>query len=142
MRYILASPGLVTCRRRLLGSNVRLRTMAFGEIEEARIRKLLSEWLERRRPPPHIRPQLDLAYRVSGQSIELFEVRPVWRGKPGERAERAVAKATYVKAQEQWRIYWRRADLKWHRYEPYPSASSVQHFLSVVDADQYACFFG
>ena len=116
--------------------------MAFSELERARIRKPLTEWLERRRPPPHIRPELDLAYRVSGQSIELFEVRPAWRGKPGEKAEHAVAKATYVKSQELWRIYWQRADLKWHRYEPFLSANSVEQFLSVVDADECACFFG
>jgi len=104
--------------------------MAFSELEQARVNKLLSEWLERRRPPPHIRSQLDLGYRIYGQSIELFEVRPAWRGKPGQKVEHAIAKATYIKSHELWRIYWQRADMKWHRYEPHPSASSVQHLAA------------
>ncbi|MGH8716972.1 MAG: DUF3024 domain-containing protein [Burkholderiales bacterium] len=29
-----------------------------------------------------------------------------------------VAKATYVKAQDVWKVFWQRADLKWHRYDP------------------------
>lgn len=116
--------------------------MTFRELEQARVGKALAAWLARRRPPPHVRPELDLGYRVSGQSIELFELRSAWRGQPGERTERAVAKATYVKSQGLWRVYWKRADLKWHRYEPFPSARSVEQFLSVVDADEHGCFFG
>lgn len=116
--------------------------MAFNDLELARIRIPLSKWLARRRPPPQVRAELDLAYRISGQSIEIVEVRPAWGGQPGEVMERGLAKATYVISLDAWRIYWQRADLKWHRYEPFPTAISVEQFLAVVDEDQFACFFG
>jgi hypothetical protein len=116
-------------------------SMTLSEFERKRYEKAVSRFIEARRPPPHVRRQLDLSYRLEGQSVEIFEVRPDYRD-PSETTENRVAKATYVKRAEEWRIYWQRADLKWHRYEPYPTASSIEEFLAVVDEDVYGCFFG
>lgn len=115
--------------------------MALSEFETKRIEKEVRAFVEKRRPPPHIRPELDLGFRVKGQSVEIFEVRPRWRH-PGEKLEHSVAKATYVKTQRIWRVYWQRADLKWHGYEPNPQVETLEEFLAVVDRDEYACFFG
>jgi hypothetical protein len=116
--------------------------MALTELEIARLRRTVGAWVEQRRPPPHIRPELDLGYRVSGQSVEIFEIRPVWRGAPGEKMEHAVAKATYVKSKGTWKVYWQRADLKWHSYEPTPEVPSIEAFVLLVSEDRHACFFG
>ena len=97
--------------------------------------------IEKRRPPPHIRAELDLGFRVKGQGVEVFEIRPRWRN-PDEKIEHAVARASYVKTQSIWKIYWQRADLKWHSYEPNPEVGSLQEFLATVDRDDYAAFFG
>ena len=99
-------------------------------------------FMQKRRPPPHIRPKLDIGFRVSGQSIEIFEIRSVWRGPPGAKHELPVAKATYVKARGIWRVFWQRRDLKWHSYEPEPEVKSVEEFASIVSKDANACFFG
>ena len=64
----------------------------------------LSSKLSARRPPPHIRAQLDLAFRISGQSIEIFEIRPDWRDK-GKTLEEPVAKATYNKNKEWFEVH-------------------------------------
>ena len=68
--------------------------MALSEIEVARVRRALDAFMAKRRPPANIRDRLDLGSRVSGQSVEIFEVRPPWRGNPGEKHESPVAKAT------------------------------------------------
>ena len=115
--------------------------MAISEFEIKKIEKEVGAFVEKRRPPPHIRDELDLGYRVKGQSVEIYEIRPRWR-QPGEKIEEPVAKATYVKSQRVWKVYWQRADLKWHRYDPNPVVESLQEFLSLVDHDEYACFFG
>ncbi|MBN1532951.1 MAG: DUF3024 domain-containing protein, partial [Spirochaetes bacterium] len=39
-------------------------------------------------------------------------------------------------------IYWQRRDLKWHRYEPDPEVDTLEEFLDIVDADDYASFWG
>ena len=116
--------------------------MALSELEAARVRKAVGGFVERRRPPPHIRPKLDLGFRVSGQSVELFEVRPVWRGAPGQKRKHPFAKATYVRTKRRWRVFWLRQDLKWHGYEPAPEVETIEEFLTLVQEDRYACFFG
>ena len=115
--------------------------MALSEFETKKIEKEVGSFVEKRRPPPHIRPELDLGFRVKRQSVEIFEIRPVWDN-PNEKIEHAVAKATYVKTQKVWKVYWQRADLNWHRYDPSPEVVALSEFLLLVDRDEYACFFG
>jgi hypothetical protein len=115
--------------------------MSFSELELKRIEKALSAFLAKRRPPAHLRQKLDLGYRLSGHSVELFEIRPQWDD-PNIIHEHPFAKATHVKAQNVWNVYWRRADLKWHGYKPVPTVPSIEKFLDVVDADDHARFFG
>jgi hypothetical protein len=115
--------------------------MALSEFETKKLERTVSAFIERRRPPAHIRPELDLGFRVSGQSVEIFEVRPVWR-EPSEKMQHPVAKATYIKSRAVWKVYWMRADLKWHSYPPTPTVGTVEKFLSLVEEDKHACFFG
>jgi len=116
--------------------------MTISEIETKRYERMVRAFVEARRPPPDIRPELDLGYRIKGQSVEIFEIRPVWRGAPGEKMEHPVAKATYVKSRDIWKVYWQRADLKWHSYVPNAEVPDLVEFLAVVERDEYACFFG
>ena len=115
--------------------------MAFSELETKRLERVVSEYIDKRRPPPHIRDELDLGFQIRGQSIEIFEIRPLWNDNT-KRIEQAVAKATYVKNQHVWKIYWQRADLKWHRYDPVPEVNTVEEFLSGGDVDDHCCCFG
>jgi hypothetical protein len=117
-------------------------TVALAEIELARVHKAMDALMKQRRPPPHVRPKLYLGYRVKGQRVEIFEIRPVWRGPADEKRESAVAKATYVRARGVWRVFWQRSDLKWHGYEPRPEVKSIDRFASLVAEDAHACFFG
>jgi hypothetical protein len=117
-------------------------TVALTKIQEAQVLKSMDGFLKKRRPPAHIRHEIDIAFRLSGQSVELFEIRPKWRGKPGETMEHSIAKAAYVGTRRHWRIYWMRQDLKWHSYEPAPSVNSIDAFCKVVDEDSHCCFFG
>jgi len=115
--------------------------MEFSEFEQRRIEKLVDTFLEKRQPPPDLRNQLDLGFRLEGQSLLLFEIRPVWND-PSRFMESPVAKATFVQARGVWRIFWHRADLKWHGYPPCPEVRSVEEFLSLVDRDENHCFWG
>jgi hypothetical protein len=116
--------------------------MALSELETARIKKAVDAFMAKRRPPPHIRPELDFGYRIKNHSVELFEIRPVWRGKPGEMREHPFAKTTFVRTRNTWRVFWLRQDLKWHAYEPASEVRSVEEFFKIVSDDKYACFFG
>lgn len=116
--------------------------MTLSDFESKRLHKLVGAFVEARRPPPAMRSQIDLSFRITGQSVEIVEVRPAWQGHPGETTEQPVAKATYVKTQAMWRVYWQRADLKWHAYQPEPQVDNIERFLTLVAEDRHACFFG
>ena len=115
--------------------------MAFTELELARHKRDLESFMKRRRPPLHIRDKLDHGYRIVGQSVELFDIRPDFRD-PSVKRETSFAKATYVRASDSWRVFWMMSDLKWHGYEPNLVVNSLSRFLEVVHKDEHCCFFG
>jgi Protein of unknown function (DUF3024) len=122
-------------------SGVTIATMALTTIEVRRCEQALARFLERRRPPVHLRDQVDIGYRLDGHSVEIFEVRPDWQDKT-TRTEVPIAKATFVRTRNHWKVFWMRRDLKWHGYEPNPEVQSLEAFLNVVDRDESHCFFG
>ena len=40
----------------------------------------MDAFMQQRRPPPHIRSRVALRFRVTGQSVEIFETGPRWQG--------------------------------------------------------------
>ncbi len=115
--------------------------MPFTELERKDIEDALAAFLERSRPPVHIRAELDLVARITGQSVELCEVRP-HLNEPSVQFESRFAKATFVRSRNVWKVFWLRVDLKWHGYEPHPVVATVAAFLAVVSADEFGCFYG
>ncbi|MCB1667127.1 MAG: DUF3024 domain-containing protein [Porticoccaceae bacterium] len=115
--------------------------MAISEFEEKRCEREVKKFMEAKRPPPHVRNQLDFGYRIENQSVEMFEIRPEW-GNPEKIMQIPFAKATYVKKAKIWKIYWQRQDLKWHSYQPVPEVEFLEDFLAVVSEDKHGCFFG
>ena len=97
--------------------------MSLSEFELKRCEYALAAFLEKRRPPTHLRKEVDLRYRIEGQSVEIFEVRPGWRN-PENTMELPISKAIYVKSRGIWKVYYKRGDLKWHLYDPTPEVDA------------------
>ena len=116
--------------------------MALSELEIARVRRVVGSFVEEKRPPPHLRTKVDLAFRITRQSVEIFEIRRALLGPPGRTLEEPVAKATFVRTTGLWRVFWMRRDLKWHGYPPAPEVRSIEEFVQLVRMDECACFFG
>ena len=115
--------------------------MAFTEIEQSRNLAAMNWFLEQRRPPEHIRPELDIGYTASGQTFDIFEIRPDWKDKTVT-CQTPVARIKYIMSKKEWRLYWMRSDLKWHSYEPDPTHKSLRAALAVVNTDACCCFYG
>jgi hypothetical protein len=67
--------------------------VALSEFEIKRCEKLVAEFIERRRPPLRLRKDVDLAFRMKGQSVEIIEIRAHWTGR-GKPIVHRIAKAT------------------------------------------------
>ncbi len=115
--------------------------MALSEFETKRIEKSVNNLIESRRPEPNLRDEFDISFRISGQSFEIFEIRPRWDD-PSIKIEGSIAKATFVKSTKKWKLYWQRADMKWHRYELVGKSDSLDEIINAIDQDQYGCFWG
>ena len=115
--------------------------MGFDANELAHVEDVMDAFLERRRPREEIRHELDLGYRIEGQSITIVEIRPQFMN-PSVITEEPIAKTTYVRSSDVWKVFWMRANLKWYSYDPKPKVKTLQEFAKLVEADEYAAFFG
>ena len=114
--------------------------VAFTEIEIHKIRKLVGT-LCQKRSPEHIRDKLRCEYRIQNQEVIIFEVRPRWNN-PSEETWAPFAKLKFIRSKNHWRLFWQRADMKWHKYGPLDSSRSLAELVAEIDADTHGCFFG
>jgi hypothetical protein len=115
--------------------------MALTEFQTAQVEMSVSKYIESKRPPKHIREEVDLAYRIEDQSIVVYEIRARFDN-PAEKIDEFIAKATYVQSAKHWKVFWQRADLKWHSYQPAPIVKDIQGFIDLLEEDSNACFWG
>jgi hypothetical protein len=116
--------------------------MGFTDVEIARYAGLIEKLVwSKRRPPLHLRNKVREGQRIAGYEIELFLGRPLFCD-PTRQVESSIAKTRYVKSRNVWQVFWKRADLKWHRYAPRAEVKSLADFLKLVDEDANGCFWG
>jgi hypothetical protein len=115
--------------------------MAIDTIQTLEVIEVMENFLSSNRPPEDIRHELDLGYKIDGQSIVVFEIRPQWN-KPEVILEFPVAKTTFIKSKNIWKVFWKRSNLKWDGYPPKPTVKNLQAFTKLVEEDKHHCFFG
>ena len=116
--------------------------MAFTDVEIARYAGLIEKLIwAKRRPPLHLRDKVREGQRIGGPRLNCFSCGrcfPIPRGQ----IEQSIAKTRYVKSRDVWQVFWKRADMKWHRYLPRPEVKSLGGFLKLVNEDANGCFWG
>lgn len=115
--------------------------MAFTEEELKQWEPMIASCIEEERPPEEVRSQIDIGYAFEDQSIIIYTIRPKWN-QPKEKMQIPAAKITWVRREQTWKIYWQRADMKWHRYDPLPQTNSLEEFIEELKEDPHACFWG
>ena len=115
--------------------------MAIEIFQTLDIIEVMENFIERKRPPENMRHQLDLSYKIEDQSVIVFEIRPQFRS-PDKKIEVNIGKATFVKSKNIWKIFWMRADMKWHSYDPQPTVKNLKEFLIILEEDRFGCFWG
>ena len=114
--------------------------MAFSEIELKRIDKLIGEYCRKLVPPEH-RNKLRYDIRIKGHNVFLFEDRPRWDN-PDEWLALDFAKLRYIRSQNMWKLYWKRASGKWELCEPKGEAKNLKKLVDEIKQDRFGCFFG
>ena len=114
--------------------------MAFTTDEIQTIEWIMKGFMSKRRPPVEIRNKVDLAYKIEGQSIEIYEIRPKYNG--DGKINLPIAKTTFSRSTNKWKIYWQKSDLKWHQYDQPKEVDDIKDFIKIVDDDSLGCFWG
>ena len=115
--------------------------MAFSSEELIEIQQKIASFLADLRPEKEIRKELDYHCSIDGQSIILYEVRPLYFD-PTRISRMEIAKTTYVKKTRVWKIYWMRGNGKWELYYIDPEVSDLESFFKIVKEDESFAFFG
>ncbi|TWX45639.1 DUF3024 domain-containing protein [Colwellia hornerae] len=114
--------------------------MAISEFELYKVEKLAKSFCSVK-SGNFSREQLYIDYKIEGQTLYFFEVRPMWND-PTKNTEILVAKFTYVKKDKIWKLYWLRQNQKWQAYEPDGINLHLEPLLEIVQEDKQACFWG
>jgi Protein of unknown function (DUF3024) len=115
--------------------------MALKFENEIEIIEVMEGYLINSRPPEHIRNEVDINYKIENQSVIVFEIHPKWNDKT-ELIEINVAKATFVKIENIWKIFWFMSDGKWHSYKPKSAVKFLKEFVKIIEEDKHNCFWG
>ena len=115
--------------------------MAFSEFELKLIDATVGDLCRRSSPAEHA-DELHFACDIDGHSVSIMEERPPWDGSPGEWTRHGVARFRYFRSRGEWQLYWMRADLKWHVYDPAPPTRDLASLVRLVEEDAYCAFFG
>jgi len=113
--------------------------MPFSELELKRIEQTVGVFCGKH-SPVHLRDKLCLMYTVKGHEVVIVERRPRWDNQT-EWIETPVAKLKFIRSANKWRLYWIRADMKWHEYSGLSPSNRLEDLVQEVDADPMACFF-
>jgi len=114
--------------------------MAFNDIELKKIDQIIGKPFRNRVPKEH-QDKLRYEVQIKGHDIIISEVRPSW-SKPDVWLPVDFAKLKYVRSQNIWKLYWKRASGKWELYGPKEKAKNLKTLANVIEQDQFGCFFG
>jgi hypothetical protein len=99
----------------------------------------IKTWVEKNRPPVEVRNELDLTYDYNDGIFILSEIRELF---DGAKIKSPCAKATLVKKNNTWKLYWMRSNMKWYLFETEVELNTIFDVLNEIEKDEYGCFFG
>jgi len=114
--------------------------VAFNEAELESITRIVGDFCSRHSPEEHA-DELRMVWDLDGHAVTVSEERPAWDD-PREWMRSPVARFRFARTTGEWTLYWMRADLKWHVYDPDPMPRDLAALVALVDEDKYCAFFG
>ena len=115
--------------------------MAIDIFKTLEIIEAVENYVERIRPEEKLRNEVDISYRIEDQSVIIYEIRPKYNNKT-EILHIDVAKTTYIKSANNWKIFWKLASGLWESYKPKATVKTIAEFVQIVEEDKHACFWG
>lgn len=113
--------------------------MVFNDTEVTQIKQCMNYFMEKRRPPKHIRNEHDLQYRIEEDSVIIFDVRQLaWSSGS---VEEMLAKITINRVSNSWSLFWSTENNEWRHYDA-KMIGSFSDAIKIIDEDAIHRFFG
>jgi hypothetical protein len=93
------------------------------------------------RVPEEIRNKIKMTYETNGNKITIFEEREPWTGK-GPWTKMPIAQIRYNEEKDNWTIYWRDRNEKWHLYTDLNPRKQIEEIIKEIDSDPNGIFWG
>jgi len=101
----------------------------------------LASYFERK-VPLQVRDKARLVHQWHGTKVMQVEQRPYWKDQSATWIDSPVAQFRYHDDTNDWTIFWRDRNQRWHPYEAHPGARSISRLLAEVDQDPTGIFWG
>lgn len=108
---------------------------------KSQVTKILEDYCERK-VPLRVRDKVRLVHRWIGTKVVLVEQRPYWKDSSAPWIDSPVVQFRYHAETNDWTLYWRDRNQRWHPYEPHPGSRSINRLLAEVDQDPTGIFWG
>lgn len=111
--------------------------MEFNDTELIQINQCMDVFMEKLRPPEHLRDEHDLMYEIVGQAVFVNEIRNVM----GRTVETEIAKVVFDRTQNGWKLFFMGKSGQWEGLftDLIPTFSDA---IKVVEDDEAGIFFG
>lgn len=115
--------------------------MPLSELTKALIDKKFGQYCEKKIPAA-VRNEVRLSYKIRGNNVTLFEERAPWHPDMEEWTTSNIAQVRYNSKKNEWSLYCRDRNSKWHPYALLPPTTDIDKVLKEIDEDPTAIFWG
>ena len=91
--------------------------------------------------PGHVRDKIRLTYQIKGNNVTLIEERPYFQD-PSIWTESPVAQFRYNAKENEWSLYCRDRNSKWHLFTEFIPSPKFDDLLEEIDDDPTGIFWG
>lgn len=108
------------------------------EVDVARVKR----WCAKRVPEEALH-QVRVECEVAERYLTIVERRAPWRKEFGPQwSSFPIARLRYIKKHQNWQLYWRDRNLRFHRYDRIQSPADITTLLAELDQDPTGIFWG
>ena len=91
--------------------------------------------------PIHVRDQVKLIHKVTGNKVTLMETRPFYCD-PLTWTETPIAQFRFDTKTKKWALYFMDRNSKWHLYDLIKSSADFEDMIKALDSDKTGIFWG
>ena len=115
--------------------------MPLPALIKALVEKKVDEYCKKK-VPPHALHQVNLSYKIRGNSITIFENRAPWRIDIKEWTSMPIAQIRFDEKTGEWTLFCADRNDRWHEYYDIVPTKDIDKILAEIDEDPTGIFWG